>query len=373
MTLEIPGHYCAHMHVGMMVGLNHVTGAIHMAPCNIEPVVFDITDNRIFDHPGVIEFRKRNKETQQLESKCVQCHQEACTGLRGQHRSSANIDYIKDELLYDQPGPKLITFKFDYTCNLACAICDFEVSTKWRVVDKIKGLHTRISRDQIRNVIKNINLEQLETVHIYGGEPLLGKTHEYILEELRQYGKNITVWYDTNATIYPNQRSLELWSHFKLIRIKFSIDGTEKNFEYQRWPASWTQVEDNMLKMYEELPPNHMFNLRPSIGFLNFHVIKDIRDWHAKHMPTNRLGDITVFEYNPVYRLYHAGHMPQAMLDEIKQIYAEDDPIRKLIPPLINDPLALIKIKNNLENLDRQRGLDWKISLPYLVPYLSNL
>jgi len=373
MTFEVPKHYCAQIHLGMQIGLDEVTGDIFMSPCNIVPVRYIVTDNNTFNHPHIVEFRKRNKENQKLEGHCEACHEDSCTGKRGQIRSSSNIIYLKDKLLYDQPGPKTITFKFDYTCNLACVICGPELSTKWRSIEKVKGLKTRITPERIRELISNINLEQLETVHIYGGEPLLGKTHEVILEELIPYGKNITVWYDTNATVYPSDRSLELWSHFHLVRIKFSIDGVGKSFEYLRWPANWAQVQNNMLKMYETLPVNHMFSFRPTIGLLNFSIVKDIRDWMLKYMPTNRLGDITDFEYNPTNGPYHAGHMSQDMLDEIHKIYAADDPILGLIPPLINDPTALPKVKANLEALDRVRGLDWKESFPHLIPHLSKL
>lgn len=366
----VPDHYCATLHTGLEISLGP-NSSISVSPCVLNPVSYTVTDDRVFDHPQLVEFRKRNQSLQKLEGECTACEECACTGLRGRNRSSSNILYIKDQLLYNQVGPKIITFKLDYVCNLACVICGPELSTRWRSIKKTKG-PTYADEDLIRKTIRNINLEQLETVHIFGGEPLLTRTHEIILEELSAYGKNITVWYDTNATAYPSDRTMELWSQFHLIRLKFSIDGVGKSFEYLRWPASWAQIEDNILKMYETLPVNHMLSVRPAMGFLNFHLVKEILAWQQRLIPTNRLGDVTEFEYTPVYGIFNAGNMPQAMVDELYTIYSEDDPIFAILPPLANSPATLTEIRKTLEEMDQYRGITWQQALPHLIPYLAD-
>lgn len=367
----VPGHYCASLQAGLQISLG-LNSSIKVSPCVLDPVEFVVNDNRVFDHPKLVEFRNQNQTSQLLEGKCAACEECACTGMRGKNRSSSNILYIKDQLLYNQIGPKLITFKLDYVCNLACVTCGPEVSTKWRSITKTKG-PTFADEQLIRDTIRNINLEQLETVHIFGGEPLLTRTHEIILEELLPYGKNITVWYDTNATAYPSTRTMELWEQFHLIRIKFSLDGLGTAFEYLRWPAKWEQVEDNILHMFETLPVNHMLSVRPAMGFLNFHLVKDILAWQQKTIPTNRLGDETEFEYTPVYGMFNASYMTQSMVDELRVLYPSDDPLFDILPMLANDPAALVKIKHTLDTLDQQRGLSWKNSLPHLVPHLTQV
>jgi uncharacterized Fe-S radical SAM superfamily protein PflX len=365
----VPGHYCASLQSGLQITLS-TNSSISVSPCVLNPVSYTVTDDQVFDHPQLVEFRKRNQSSQALEGECAACEECACTGLRGKNRSSSNILYIKDQLLYDQVGPKIITFKLDYVCNLACVTCGPDLSTKWRSITNTKG-PTFANEELIRKTIRNINLEQLETVHIYGGEPLLTRTHEIILEELSAYGKNITVWYDTNATVYPNERTMELWDKFHLIRLKFSIDGVGRSFEYLRWPAKWAQVEDNILKMYENLPVNHMLSVRPAMGFLNFHLVKDILAWQQRFIPTNRLGDVTEFEYTPVYGIFNAGNMTQAMVDELHTLYSKDDPLFDILPPLTNNPNALVQIRQHLELMDQHRGITWQQDLPHLIPYLE--
>lgn len=365
----VPGHYCANLHAGLQLSLAR-DGKILVSPCVLNPVSYTIDNSDVFNHPKLVEFRNNNKNSQQLLGKCSECEELACTGRRGRNRSSSNILYIKDKLLYDQLGPKMITFKLDYVCNLACVTCGPSLSTKWRNIKNIKDLSISPSEDNLRKIIRNIDLNQLETVHILGGEPLITKTHETILEELLPYAKNITVWYDTNATIYPSNQTLELWEKFKLIRLKFSIDGIGKSFNYLRWPADWSQVEENILKMKENLPVNHMLSIRPAMGFLNLHIIKDIRDWYEKHLLTNRLGDKTEFEYTPVYGMYNAGNMTPKMFDDLYNIYPKNDPIFDITAPLTNDSKIIEIIKQTLDGLDQKRKLSWRTSLPHLVQYL---
>jgi hypothetical protein len=366
----VPEHYCAALHTGLQISLG-VNSSIQVSSCAITPFEFTVETNRVFDHPQLMRIRDINQTQHILEGKCIGCTARERAGSQCKIRQSSNEKYIDDDLLYNQLGPKIITFKLDYVCNLACVTCGPDVSTKWRSITKDKGLPTFANEDLIRSTIRNINLEQLETVHIFGGEPLLTRTHEIILEELVAYGKNITVWYDTNATAYPSDRTMELWDKFHLIRLKFSLDGIGKSFEYLRWPASWSQVEDNILHIKETIPVNHMLSVRPAIGFLNFHIVKDIVNWQQTYLLTNRLGDITELEYNPVYGLYSASNMPQTMLDEIHTLYPIGDPIFDIVAPLAHNQTTLIEIKRTLDKLDQQRNLSWKESLPHLIPYLT--
>jgi uncharacterized Fe-S radical SAM superfamily protein PflX len=365
----VPDHYCATLQAGLQISLGP-NSSIQVSPCALEPFTFTV-DQQVFNHPKLLIARQANQKNQILVGKCSTCKSKEESGLQCRNRSSANERYINDTLLYNQLGPKIITFKLDYTCNLACVTCGPDLSTKWRGINHTKGLSVQADEVILRKTIRSINLEQLETVHIFGGEPLLTRTHEIILEELLAYSKNITVWYDTNATAYPSDRTMELWDKFHLIRLKFSIDGVGKAFEYLRWPASWAQVEDNILRIKETIPVNHMLSVRPAIGFLNFHIIKDIVNWQRTHLMTNRLGDTTELEYPPVYGIYSASNMTQAMLDEIYTIYLPDDPIYDIVAPLTHDQQVLIEIRQTLDNLDQQRNMSWRTALPHLIPHLT--
>lgn len=367
--IEVPHHYCANLHAGLNL-LLRPDGKISVSTCTVKPIDSIINDHRVFDHPELIEFRKRNVDSKELEGICAKCDPMECDGIRGHNRGAVNRLYIKDKLLYDQLGPKQITFQLNYVCNLACNICGPDLSTKWRLEQKVKLGASTVDENLLRSTIRNINLESLETVHVYGGEPFLTNTHEILLEELKPYAKNITIWYDTNGTVTPSARAMELWEPFHLVRLKFSIDGIKDSFNYLRWPGDWNQLQDNILKMVETLPYNHMLSVRPSIGILNFHIIKDIREWQQKYLYSNRLGDVTEFEYNPVYGPYKAENMTQEMKDDLLELYPLDDPIHLVMPRTVSGTQSRIEeIKQSLVDLDLKRGLDYKKSLPHLLKY----
>jgi hypothetical protein len=296
-----------------------------------------------------------------------------CNGNGPANRPSANLAYVKDQLLYDQPGPKLLSIQISTVCNLACTTCGPELSSKWRSLEgKYSRVVSSLKEDKIRSVLKNINFQNLETVHILGGEPFLDSIHEVVLEELIRYGKNITVCYDSNATHRPSSRTIQLWKMFKLVKVKFSIDGIGESFEYLRWPAKWKTVEENILSMVQQLPSNVMFGLRPAIGFLNLHLVKSIRDWYEKTIPTNREGDPTEFEYNGVYGVFSGNFITPEFKKELDQIYDSSDPIYQVMPRIIDaNPQNLINIKLVLAEIDTMRGTNFKTSLPHIVKYLS--
>lgn len=368
----VPDHYCAYIQAGLYIRLDK-NSQVTVGPCTLTPVEYIITDDKTFTHTQLVDFRDRNKLTQAMEGGCVTCKQYHDMGMISRTRDSANERYLTDKLIYNLPGPKHITFHLDYICNLACTTCGDALSTKWRGLTKVIDLPVQSSADQIKFIINNINTSCLETVHIFGGEPFLTKTHEIILEQLLPVAKNVTLAYDTNGTIIPNQRTLELWEQYHLVRIKFSIDALDDAFYYLRWPANWSEVKDNIFKMAEIVPVNHMFGFRPAVGFLNFHLIKDLRNWQQKYLPTNRLGDLTEFEYNPVYGIFCTANMTQEMKDDVRTLLEPNDPLLMLLPAAMPESGGgtLDEVLKALEYNDKLKGTDFRKSLPHLVKYFN--
>lgn len=365
--MTLPDYYCASLHNKVELSLK--SEGITVSPCNKEPHVFPVTSNP-FLNPALISIRAINQFENRLVGPCVNCVRNEETGLSCQTRKAAN-EQLNGETVFDLTGPTEITFKLDYTCNLACVTCGPHLSTRWRSYDNIPGLPVSVNSETVKTLIRGIDLENLRTVHIFGGEPLLTETHKTILTELLPYSKNITVWYDTNATVFPCQEVLELWDKFQAVRLKFSIDGIGSVFEYLRWPGIWSKAEDTMLRLKEQAPVNTMFSMRPAIGVLNFHVIDDIRKWYNANLSANRLGDASDFEYNIVYGLFNASAMSELMSQDVKLMYASTDPLIEILAAPSNPQLSLIKSK--LLELDSKRNTNWQESLPHLVKYLVDL
>ena len=95
------------------------------------------------------------------------------------------------------------------------------------------------------------SLKDIRYLEITGGEPLMIKEQFDMLEKCVELGVagDIDVHYNTNGTHYPEHALKNIWPHFKRIEIAFSIDGINQRFEYQRHPAVWDEVDNNIKRI----------------------------------------------------------------------------------------------------------------------------
>ena len=101
----------------------------------------------------------------------------------------------------------------------------------------------------------------MEYFEFTGGEPFMIKDHFKILMHCveKGYAKNIDIHYNTNGTQLPPQEIFDLWSCFKHVEVAFSIDDVGEPFEYQRHPAKWREVNQNLIKFKEMKDTQHGF------------------------------------------------------------------------------------------------------------------
>lgn len=367
---NIPDWYCASIHAGLNIKL-HPSGNISVDPCPRSPVSYVNTDNfQTFSFQPLVDFRSRNQNQKILEGKCAGCAPNS-SEINCGNREFGNAEFLKNGLLFDQTGPTMITFEVSHLCNLACTTCRNTISSKWNALENIRNQVTSIDPGYLRNIIRAIDLSSLRIVHIYGGEPFMDSVNEIILEELLPYAHNITMHYDTNGTTLPSENTFKLWQSFQLIRVKFSIDGVDKNFEYLRWPAKWDQVTKNILNIKNNCPSNVMFGFRPAIGFLNLHVIGDIENWFNDNLSTNREGDKSEFEYNVTYGTYAPKHITHSMKHDLMNLYSSG-PVRSIIDRCIGvDADKISFIWDHLAYIDGLRkNTNFVESLPYLKRYI---
>ena len=98
---------------------------------------------------------------------------------------------------------------------------------------------------QIEKHISNVNL-----IYFVDGEPLLIKSHFKLLKRCteKKYCKKINLKYSSNIT-YISDSILELWKHFKSVKVHASIDGYRKINNLIRFLNLWPQIEKNIQKL----------------------------------------------------------------------------------------------------------------------------
>lgn len=242
---------------------------------------------------------------------------------------------------YDNDALDLI--RIDYwigdTCNLQCVICGPHNSSAWKQElnwpKEIKKVVTNQFWDQL-------NLDRLKFIHFNGGEPLLSKEHVKFLQVIPNKSQ-VHINYNTNATIRPNKELSDLWAQFKLVQLDFSIDDVEDRFEYQRYPARWQQVTENLQWFLDHAPHNCMFATNTSVGVLNHDNLEQLNSWFKLNFCVTKYSD-------PIE------HRQQA----VQGLFS-----------LINAKKRREKILDFLEKCDQRRGTDWKKTFPNLLDYLA--
>lgn len=359
--------YCVHMHGGMQMFFNKF-GQVTVSPCcSWNAPFWPVTDPDIFNHPELTNIRKLNKEHNQLFTKqCSLCINKVADH-EGNRTGWHNI-YNITKPQYDFKAPIHISIKADITCNLACAICGPYLSTTWQKELGIKGIPVRANKTDLKEILSKLDTSQLRTLHIYGGETLLGKTTETILESIKPALPNILLWLDTNCTVMPSKKLLDLLAQCGRVNLKFSIDGVDKAFEYMRYKAVWNKTQDLMFWFNENLPSNINLFVRPTVGILNAHIMNDLNKWYIKNFIKRPDGSKIGLEYYPAYETFGFDSAGDDFINDIKNMYPQDHKIHSVIPPYPSKNL-LKNAFDKLNELDSRRGTSWQQALPHLIPY----
>jgi len=221
-------------------------------------------------------------------------------------------------------------------CNLRCAICSPYFSSSWGEELKIPI----VERSNTTNYAwKDLDLIKLKFIHFNGGEPLLSKEHVEFLKAIPTKSQ-VHLNYNTNGTILPSEKLLELWSQFKLVQLDFSIDDIGDRFEYQRYPAKWNEVVKNLQWFIDHSPVNCMFAVNTTVSILNQDNLINLNQWLSKNFNANRVTD-------PIeYRTQDANG-----------VFAVDNTNKKQIIDFLN-------------SCDQRRGTDWRKTFPGVVEKL---
>ena len=241
------------------------------------------------------QLRKDNVNNQPLDATiCKACIDDETVGK--QSRRLGEIVKRGQNIKVGHTGPKYIEITMDYTCNQACMICGPWVSSLWRkYTNETMHGNSPIASDQdIEKLLENIDLTQLDTVQIIGGEPLLTDRHTKFINFLEKKGidlSNIELWYHTNGSRRVDQDTLRLWKKFKLVFLYFSLDDIGQAFNYQRYPGDWKNITDNMHWFRNHVSANVLLRVERTLSLLNAHRLSELEQWKEENF------NFTKFDY----------------------------------------------------------------------------
>ncbi len=309
---------------------------IKISPCCLSPTVS--VDNIDFENDQYLNQTRESWTNNQYPLACVNCKNTELAGYPSR-RHKVNQWYKENNL--DNENVEMI--KIDYwvgdLCNLACVICGPKYSSVWKQELKLPILTQKVKINQLWTTL---NLNKLRYVHFNGGEPLLNKEHVRFLQAIPNKN-SVQINYNTNGTVRASDELLSLWKQFKLVQLDFSIDDIGDRFEYQRYPAKWSEVSENLLWYIDNATHNCMFAVNTSVGILNHSNLNNLNSWLQQNFIATRFTDAIEHRQQPT-----------------QGIFAFNGFERKKS-----------NIVATLDSIDQRRGTNWRKTFPELIKLLS--
>lgn len=197
-----------------------------------------------------------------------------------------------------KPALKFIDFKLGNVCNLKCRICGSWSSSKWaqeeidyneKNIMAVQNLREGGWPKQYPKFFDDVKeyLADTEFFEFTGGEPFMIRNHFKILEHCVEKGfaKNIDIHYNTNGTQLPPREIFALWKNFKRVEIAFSIDDVGEQFEYQRHPAKWKEVNYNLNQFKAQKTDNMEFQICSTVNIFNIFSLAKLSIWVRQFKP----------------------------------------------------------------------------------------
>lgn len=292
---------------------------------------------------------------------CEHCRRLELVGQQSLRQTA--LDWIPE---VDHNHPITIDVHLDRSCNAACVICGEHQSSLWfKEKQKLTGGSIRIDpvdsdiNQAMDNIFQHFDFSHLRYVKFHGGEPLFTDTHIKFLRRL-PCPENITVHYTTNGSIFPNKETLDIWQRFSTIIFAASIDGTDEQFDYLRWPLPWKKVSENLISLKNLELHNLMFRVEFTANFLNVWYFDRLEQWIKENLSSNAFGDPTELNIH-----YYFGDIVNVeyMSEDLKQMvmakYPENHRMHNLAKTTCTQP-NLVNFLEFAKVWDTRRGLNWQ-------------
>ena len=256
---------------------------------------------------------------------CYNCWNEEKAGIDSKRlRELRKFPHHLEDL--DHLKPKSMDLKLGNICNTKCRICTGFASSQW-VPEEIERdgetnqfaqLMGRLGRwpelnEQFWDDLES-QIEEVESLEFFGGEPFLIKRHFEILQTLADKGraKDISLSYNTNGSIFPEQH-IDLLSQFKDVQVFFSIDGVGERFNYIRHPGKFEDIMENYYKF--KSVPKIRTNIFYTVSLFNIMYMDELLEYQKEN-------DIeTEIHFNMVYVPHHIS--PKALPEVAKKAITE--------------------------------------------------
>jgi hypothetical protein len=364
-------HYCPLIFKGMYVERHSADTSVVAPCCGASGELVNNSQVNFDTNPLLLRLREENQAG--IASKeCKVCwDQEKYTG---RSLRTSSIDYYHDSLHtpYQVSGPQNLDWNVEPICNAKCIICGSYHSSAWAAENHQFGqgfpLPIRTASTAKHNsIIDAIDFSTLKRIYFNGGEPVLSQDPELILQRLADSGnlKNTKIAFNMNGSRMPSDHMITLLKQAAHVTVFFSIDGTEQQFEYIRYPLNWDTVKVNIDKIiqlgFDEIC------MTTALGIHNLHIIQRTEDWW-KDFTKNCSNHMVV---SNTYQLVTGALSISSASELVKNQILKDfdnavEPAAELVTSCLSACAGNDQWISWLDRLDGRRGLNWQQTLPEL-------
>jgi MoaA/NifB/PqqE/SkfB family radical SAM enzyme len=301
---------------------------------------------------------------------------------------------------------KWMNIKFGNMCNLKCKMCfpfssselmneykelgwdkdDPNSETPWKYFPN----YMQSDFDWPNNPKALAALEKVtrlvNKLHFTGGEPMIStaffKYLKYCIDN--NFAKNIDLVVTTNATtIHP--MFVKIIKEFKSLHLMCSIDGTDKVYDYVRYPGNWNKTYANFKKYHDIMKdmPNAYLTYNTTVQYFNLHNLVDIAKALDPYV-LRKQSEILVV-HDPAYMTYKL--LPDDFINQcLKQLFnyvidrSNDEGMtvvtmarnfrRDVMDEAVKQQL-LTKLKWFVSKQDGHRGINIGDYIPEVAPFLK--
>lgn len=336
---------------------------------------------------------------------CWKTEAQGFSSLRQRRNREYKIDVVQKnpkylEQLQDQAVKLPIDWEIQLTnlCNLKCQMCSGDASSKLLYENKkiFNALNIELLPHEEKE--KNLNqndydfndyaLKQLEKIVEYplkilnlrGGEPfMIPKIKDYLAKLVeKNLAKDIVLHITTNGTTY-SENIAGVLNQFKKVQLMWSVESTDKQNDYLRYPSDWHVIKNNILNF------NKLENVSIYVNSVLTNYSALCIDQIIKFAQDHNFGQHVGITRRPTY--LHFTNLPKELLqeaynrmkniDKTKILPDNFDSILSSLEDNINNYKEDLKLWNYFKTIaiarDNFRGVSMKEYMPELAEFVYEI
>lgn len=262
--------------------------------------------DEILNSNKLIEIKKAilSNEEHANCSTCIRHELKSTSSERGWYddisqRQVITINDIADSHLQN------LDIRWSNTCNLSCAYCAEDASSQWASLKSKKPERLDYS-NTMPGILKYIqdNKNTLKNLGLLGGEPLLQKENEELLDFV---DNDIHINLITNLSVpLENNKIFKKLLDKNKVVWDISFETVGKKFEYVRHGSSWELITHNIAYLKDAIKnkPGHLIGITSQFCVYNALDLSEVnRYFFENDFPQPRWNELTYPEILSVARL----------------------------------------------------------------------